>query len=383
MSDTKNVLSEKKSPFRGDDFLFRHLIGISDEEDAAERAAIEIPPGRLFCVCLTIPGEDDCQPVKLYNYFRAEGVNTPLLFCRYMGGSILTVLECEGEEEIKALAKRIAAKTKIPLFGVYEYGLNGCDLFGAYDRLLGQLERVFYTESGETKFVRAIYEPCHRDFSCNVPLEAVAKGDVSAAQTYIDSLFKLIKCAQPRVRCIKKYLVRVYSEMLMQNLHHVSEEMLTATARIMAAKRLSEIKEIFYETAKRLAVLNIPENGETYSTLVKETIHIINENIDNEDLSLRWIAGNILYTNVDYLGKIFKKETGKNFSHYVMEKRMEAAKSRILEGESHKIYEVAESVGFGSNSQYFSQVFKKYTGVSPLEYREYAKKLRRKNADGK
>ncbi len=126
------------------------------------------------------------------------------------------------------------------------------------------------------------------------------------------------------------------------------------------------IKEICYETGRG--------KMRVYSSAVKQTIQIIEENISNENLSLRWLAGTILYTNVDYLGKLFKKETGKNFSHYVKEMRMEMAKQLILEGKSDKIYEVAEKVGYGSNSQYFSQVFKKYTGISPLEYKEFVRK---------
>ena len=54
------------------------------------------------------------------------------------------------------------------------------------------------------------------------------------------------------------------------------------------------------------------------------------------------------------------------------------AKDLIIEGKKDRIYEVAEKVGYGSNSQYFSQVFKKYTGVSPLEYREFARLAREK-----
>ena len=34
------------------------------------------------------------------------------------------------------------------------------------------------------------------------------------------------------------------------------------------------------------------------------------------------------------------------------------------------IHQIAEVVGFGSNPQYFSQVFKKYTGMTPTEYAE-------------
>ena len=126
------------------------------------------------------------------------------------------------------------------------------------------------------------------------------------------------------------------------------------------------IKDVEYEASSG--------KMKAYSSTIKETIRIIENNISNENLSLRWLAGNILYTNVDYLGKLFKKETGKNFSHYVMELRMEMAKRLILEGQKDKIYEVAEKVGYGSNSQYFSQVFKKYTGISPLEYKEFVRK---------
>ena len=129
------------------------------------------------------------------------------------------------------------------------------------------------------------------------------------------------------------------------------------------------------------------ESTDTPESIMEKAAHIVPspmqmEALKNENLSLRWLAGTILYTNVDYLGKLFKKETGKNFSHYVMEKRMEMAKDLIIEGKKDRIYEVAEKVGYGSNSQYFSQVFKKYTGVSPLEYREFARLAREKNEAG-
>ena len=114
-----------------------------------------------------------------------------------------------------------------------------------------------------------------------------------------------------------------------------------------------------------------------FSTLISDTLELIDKNLGNEELSLRWLAGSILYTNVDYLGKLFKKEVGENFSHYVMKKRMEMAKSLIIGGEKDKIYEVAEKVGYGTNSQYFSQVFKRYTGVSPLEYKEFSRQQKK------
>jgi two-component system response regulator YesN len=41
---------------------------------------------------------------------------------------------------------------------------------------------------------------------------------------------------------------------------------------------------------------------------------------------------------------------------------------RLLKENDFKTYEVADMVGY-SNAQYFSVSFKKYTGVSPLQYR--------------
>lgn len=38
------------------------------------------------------------------------------------------------------------------------------------------------------------------------------------------------------------------------------------------------------------------------------------------------------------------------------------------ENDYHFFYEVAEKIGFGHNPRYFSQLFKKYTGMTPSEY---------------
>ncbi|MNJ80329.1 HTH-type transcriptional regulator YesS [compost metagenome] len=73
--------------------------------------------------------------------------------------------------------------------------------------------------------------------------------------------------------------------------------------------------------------------------------------------------------NADYLGKLFKKETGEKFSNYVVKLRMEKAIEEIEKTGDVKVFELAEKLGFGDNPQYFSQVFKKYTGHTPSEYK--------------
>lgn len=386
MSNVENVMHDMQLENRthiDTDFLFDYITGIDEDIPHQVRAELEIPPGKRYCVMLSAPMEQFgiYGAAKIYKGFKTTDTDVPLVLCRNMGYCVLTVMKDCSEHQTRSIIERAQEIAGIKFFTVYADGLCGCRMYAIYEKLEKQLERVFYSENGELS-VKADFEKGDEVAQFEMVAGTVLDGGVKNTEMYFRSLFKLIECSEPPVCMIKSYLVKLYSDMLIQNIGHNDAEMIKAVADIMKAQYLSQIKCIVINTAKKLANKNIPENGDVYSPLVRETVHIINDNIGNEELSLRWIAGNILYTNVDYLGKVFKKETGRNFSHYVMEKRMEAAKTSILEGVNYKIYEIAEKVGFGSNSQYFSQVFKKYTGVSPLEYKEYAKALKRNNAVG-
>ena len=67
------------------------------------------------------------------------------------------------------------------------------------------------------------------------------------------------------------------------------------------------------------------------------------------------------------ISKVFKKETGFNFSDYITQKRMAHSKL-LLRDMSLKIYEIAEMTGYADASN-FIKVFKKHCGMSPNEYR--------------
>lgn len=101
---------------------------------------------------------------------------------------------------------------------------------------------------------------------------------------------------------------------------------------------------------------------------VDKMILIIEQNYSRCELSLTEVANEMLYMNPDYLGKIFKRVTGDNFSHYVNRYRIDRAIEHIRYHGDVKVFELAEIFGFGGNAQYFSQVFKKCTGLTPSEY---------------
>ena len=102
------------------------------------------------------------------------------------------------------------------------------------------------------------------------------------------------------------------------------------------------------------------------SEKVRQIIRYIHRNY-GRDITIEE-AGKELKISAIYLSQIFKKETNRTFLEYLTEYRMEKAK-KLLVRDEYKIYEISANVGYTS-SQYFSQVFKKFSGMTPLEFRK-------------
>lgn len=84
-----------------------------------------------------------------------------------------------------------------------------------------------------------------------------------------------------------------------------------------------------------------------------------------EELSVNKIAGH-LYVSPSYLMHMFKENTSMTVNDYITALRINKAKE-LLSTRKYKIYEVCEQVGI-SDPRYFSQLFKRYTHVTPREY---------------
>lgn len=87
----------------------------------------------------------------------------------------------------------------------------------------------------------------------------------------------------------------------------------------------------------------------------------------SENCSLQLIARE-MNMNANYLGQLFKRETGKTYSTYVTELRIERAKELLASGEL-SINEIAAALGF-NDYFYFLKTFKRVSGCTPKQYRQ-------------
>ncbi len=106
-------------------------------------------------------------------------------------------------------------------------------------------------------------------------------------------------------------------------------------------------------------------NNKVKTKLFENVKNFIKENIETE-LELERVANNF-GLSVYYFSRTFKEVTGINFSEYVNKCRIDIAKELLSNGEL-SIKEVCYKVGY-NDPNYFSKVFKKYEGISPVNFK--------------
>lgn len=131
---------------------------------------------------------------------------------------------------------------------------------------------------------------------------------------------------------------------------------------VTQSDNLAEIRQIAVEEAESLTTLiaDIPlKRSEKIVEITKQ--YIANHYQENIDAAL---LAKQVHVSESYLMRNFKSVTGNTIKQYLTAHRIEKAKALLVD---HNITDTALTVGF-SNSNYFSTVFKKSTGLTPQQY---------------
>lgn len=139
------------------------------------------------------------------------------------------------------------------------------------------------------------------------------------------------------------------------------EEILRSTIR-----RIEEKKMVYQSLSEKKILelsLDCADMGKVQDKYLERALHVMKERYQ-ENLTLKSVADE-LYISESYLGKLFKNKMNYTFLEMLTLYRIRAA-VHLLQEVDQKVYEIAYRVGY-SDTKYFSKVFRKVTGVKPME----------------
>lgn len=127
----------------------------------------------------------------------------------------------------------------------------------------------------------------------------------------------------------------------------------------------SDIIQTMINTVNRYThfVAAIPENN--HSVHINRMLQYIRNHF-SEKITLKHLA-EYVHVNPVYLSSLINKETSMSLSNHINSIRIEESK-KLLVNTNKSIQEVAFAVGYNYQN-HFNTVFKKFEGITPLEYR--------------
>lgn len=241
-------------------------------------------------------------------------------------------------------------------YGVIEYLLKPC----SQEELEQALLRACHTIDKERKRVLYLYDERRQRVQALTDSFIVlmkSKSDAGQLKKQVKALVNTVEAPS----LLQETLIALVTKCIGSGQTEWGMNVITDAMRSRGS-----LEELITRTLIRLR----REGGTDRSNdFVRQMVNYINLHYADEALSLQHIADKVVYMNADYIGREFTRSVGQKFSSYLLATRMERAKLLMRKDPSLHSYEIAEQVGLGENPHYFSQLFRKYTGVTPKDYR--------------
>lgn len=137
---------------------------------------------------------------------------------------------------------------------------------------------------------------------------------------------------------------------------------------LLKPTNFDEIGDAFTSIREELDRVNNSyfETNNNYSIQIQRAINIIEA---KPELASLQSVSDAVGVNPSYLSRLFKEDTGENFSSILTKIKMEKAKELLLSKYSYSNKDIAELLGYGE-SQNFCRTFRKYFSMTPQKYKK-------------
>jgi two-component system response regulator YesN len=264
-----------------------------------------------------------------------------------------------------------------PTVGVSLPGKGTRSFPAIYQQASLAMNYKFYTANSNIIFYQDIRNQtldnrlCANDFSAL--LESILRGRDDEIDALVNQLFDTFSSglrAQSAIIASLKYfdceLIKLIMEM------DCDQDAFSRTVlqfeKSMEHLTMQEIKEAFLDHCHLASGYIQSVRRSNPSSIISEIQGYIRENYE-KDIKLKNLA-QMFSMNPIYLGQLFKKTTGMQFTDYLNSVRVEEAKKALAHTDM-SIHEVAQAVGF-RDAKYFSYKFKTITSLSPTAYKKHS-----------
>ena len=202
-------------------------------------------------------------------------------------------------------------------------------------------------------------------------IEAIRKGNDSAVDSLVTAFLLYYRRDFPGYEAFTLHIKRLGVNLLnVSDLYELNLQQDTVFYSLFDSLddmlSMDDVEAVLITICCRIAkdIKEISEPGR--GTKMQRILAFIQANV-SEQISLQAVADYAGMSPV-YLSKFFKTETGQNFVDFLTELRINKAK-QLLTSTNHKVAAIAEAVGI-RDSKYFSSLFKRCVGMTPIQYRE-------------
>lgn len=298
--------------------------------------------------------------------------------------TIVSIIGGENNKEGLQKAFHLCNRILIKKFGLsISAGISGtthqlCMLQELYSNACEALETRFWTGAGTFAAYRpgqlvedtklALSEDTLNKITLNLKLS-----NIQTALSYVDGICKTLQDEGN----IKPSAVREFFWQFVQSLIillNIQLPFIRHESAMTGSQPYERIKGMLFISSLESYIKQLLEKiydfyhdiNPVNNNLVESAKRIIEVNFAG-DISLEQVARHVHLSSA-YLSELFKKETGMSFIDYKTIIRIEYAK-KLLSSPSMNISEISGKVGY-SDPKYFSKLFKKITGKTIYEYRK-------------
>ncbi|KWX76050.1 helix-turn-helix transcriptional regulator [Paenibacillus jilunlii] len=147
-----------------------------------------------------------------------------------------------------------------------------------------------------------------------------------------------------------------------------------------AYSTLAEFQAWMEDVVRALASeFDVPKSLSRKEELVLEIKDYVDNHLQDAQLSIEQVADNFSFS-VSYIRQLFKEIMNVSLAEYMLQERIERVKAKLISNQL-SVMEIADQCGFLSKGHFFA-TFKKFTTLTPKQYREiYEKNKNSPNAE--